>query len=114
MNKGIVACDFDGTLAYHEPGYNKTGQIGEPIPLMQARIIQHLNQDDNVWIFTARVSSSHSVEEVARSKKQIEDWCQKYLGQKLMVTAEKNPKMYLFYDDKAIGVIKNTGILIGK
>ena len=111
---GMIFCDLDGTLAYHESGYNKTGQIGEPIPLMQARILQHLKEGDNVQIFTARLSSFHSKEEIDKSRKAIEDWCQKYLGQKLIVTAEKHPHAFLFYDDKAVGVIKNTGILIGK
>jgi hypothetical protein len=110
MKQGIIAVDFDGTLSFHEPEYNKTGKVGEPIPLMLARVLQWLKEDKNVWIFTARVYSGNPDKE--RNLKLIKDWCVKYLGKEIPVTSEKHPQMYIFYDDKAIGVEKNTGILI--
>ena len=58
-------------------------------------------------IFTARASRPAAVQE-------IKAWLQKAGLPDLDVTNVKDKDMELCYDDKAIGVVKNTGRLVGE
>lgn len=107
-----IGVDLDGTLATYDK-WKSIADIGEPIPKMVKLVKKMLADGKKVKIFTSRVSKEHG-KEVPKAKKYIEDWCKKHLGQKLEVTSEKDSKMKEFYDDRAIGVEKNTGKLIGK
>lgn len=40
----------------------------------------------------------------------IEQWCEKYLGQKLPVTCSKDFGMLELWDDRAIQIVSNTGL----
>lgn len=42
----------------------------------------------------------------------IERWCEEHIGQKLRITAIKDFLMVKLYDDRAVGVVTNTGQLI--
>lgn len=104
-----IGCDLDGTLAeYH--GW--TGEIGDPIPPMVERIKKHLEDGDNVRIVTARVAPPIEHAEKLRQCALIGDWCMKHLGYSLPATCSKDYGMVLLYDDRAVQVMTNTGIVV--
>jgi len=111
-----VGVDLDGTLA-HIGGLGRNyemtsrGQvwIGNPIPVMVARVKKMLAEGKDVRIFTARVSPSGGDEWVNACKRAIESWCLEHLGQVLPVTCEKDYGLCEMWDDIAIGVVRDTG-----
>lgn len=105
---GIIACDLDGTLAYQD-GWHGPEHIGEPIPLMLARVLQWIKEGNKVCIFTARVSETNPNKDISREA--IKKWCIKHIGQELEITADKKMEFVTFFDDKAIHVGHNTGII---
>jgi hypothetical protein len=107
MTKPSIAVDLDGTLAVYDK-WRGIEHIGAPIPKMVNLVKRYVANGFTVKIFTARVfDDGRHDPEVAR--KVIEDWCEKYIGVRLEVTNIKDPYMEVFYDDRAVGVIKNTG-----
>jgi hypothetical protein len=106
--KGYIGVDFDGTLAKYEK-YEGPTVLGEPIPKMVERVKRWLSEGKNVVIFTARVATDHPLTEQWAAEAAIKEWCKTHIGQSLQVTATKYSAMYEFWDDKAIGVEKNTG-----
>ena len=111
---GWVGCDLDGTLAFMPRGENyRPDVIGPPIPRMVRLVKKMLLAGEDVRIFTARMSKSHSLQERAAAKAAIQLWCRAHLGRALPVTNEKDYDMVRLYDDRAIQVEHNTGRLIG-
>jgi len=110
--QGWVGVDLDGTLAHYD-GWQGIEHIGEPVPLMLARVKEWLSRNIDVRIFTARVSSSNKDgRDLDTTKKVIEDWCVKHIGRVLPVTATKDFGLVALYDDRAFHVIPNTGIIV--
>ena len=99
--------DFDGTLAKHIEG-SGVEDLGQPIPEMVARVKKMLREGRVVKIMTARVGNT-TAGQVKEQTAQIEAWCEKYIGQKLEVTATKDYNMVELYDDRAVQIIPNTG-----
>ncbi len=99
---GWIGVDFDGTLAQYESGWAKKGLMGLPIPLMLARVKKWLAEGREVKILTARACHPEMV-------KDVEDWCEHYLGVILPVTNAKDFGMIELWDDRAIQVEFNTG-----
>lgn len=105
-HSGYKATDLDGTLAFHNPGDGvKTG--GDPIPRHLERVKQWLADGWEVRIITARVSPEWN--DRAEQTKLIQDWTEKHLGVRLMVQAHKCGQMRELWDDRAVGVVPNTG-----
>jgi hydroxymethylpyrimidine pyrophosphatase-like HAD family hydrolase len=100
-HKMWYAFDFDGTLAHD--------RTNEPVKKMIALVKKHLDRGDTVKVLTARVHNEQSSAKKALQVRYIQDWCERNVGQKLEVTNEKDPWMIRLYDDKAIGIRKNTG-----
>lgn len=109
MSRGWIGVDLDGTLAIYDSWGD--GSVGAPIPEMVARVKTWLARGCEVRIMTARVSSMASEREVADQVAKISAWCQKHLGQVLVVTAEKDFSMRVLIDDRAIHASKNTGAI---
>lgn len=112
--------DFDGTLAYSEPGVDHDGSLGEPIPEMIKFVKELLALGIEVRILTARVWcpqggdwNAERARKVAQQRIMIMDWCETHLGKRLKVTCEKDPYMERLYDDRAVQVVRNKGILVG-
>lgn len=103
--------DLDGTLSqWPTPGMNSVlDGIGPPIPRMVARVIDLL--DDGWWvkIFTARVGTGGSEEELQRAM--ITDWLLKVFGERhhFDITNAKDHHCIQIYDDRAVTIIANTG-----
>lgn len=112
-NAEWVGFDLDGTLADSEPDqpYHPL-RIGPPIPLMVNRAKSLLESGMNIRILTAR-AEPHGNQDIPQSEilHAIEQWCLTHLGQIVPVTACKDYNMIRFYDDRAIQVEPNTGML---
>ena len=104
--KGWIAVDFDGTLATFEG--NGT-LLGYPIAPMVNRVKTWLRNEQEVKIFTSRVSFK-DVEKNAAIEHAIREWCLVHIGRKLEVTCTKDINCVQIWDDKAIRVIRNTGL----
>jgi hypothetical protein len=115
---GYIHVDLDGTLAtINGPGKNyemtSVGQvwIGNPVPLMLERVKKMLAEGKDVRIFTARVSPKSGNEWVEACRRAINSWCLEHIGKALPITCEKDYGMLELWDDRAIGVVCDTGEL---
>lgn len=106
--RGWTGVDLDGTLAKHASG-ESVDSIGEPIAPMVERVKKLLAEGREVRIVTARVSVRGT--ESAKQYSMIAEWCVEHLGQALKVQAHKDYAMLQLYDDRAIGVVTNQGVL---
>jgi hypothetical protein len=111
-----IGVDFDGTLAHYDRWQGTS--LGEPIEPMVNRVKKWLAEGTEVRILTARVSSRNQVMrlengedmwEAEAHRAAIEAWCERHIGQKLKVTAEKDFEMKELWDDRAVTVEYNTG-----
>lgn len=104
-----VALDFDRTI--HD--YNKNmglEALGAPLKPMIATVKKCLSSGGYTFtIFTARLS--HDEEFNNKQKLLIQDWLEKQGLPRFDVTATKYNYFDEFWDDKAITVIKNVGVL---
>ena len=104
---GYVGIDLDGTLAHYD-GWVSEEHIGEPIA-STVRLVQHLlaNRKD-VRIFTARVARK-SGKDLECTERFIDMWCIRHLGRTLPITCVKDYEMEIYYDDRCVQMITNTG-----
>jgi hypothetical protein len=98
-----VGVDLDGTLANYE-GWND-GQIGNPVPLMLDLVKKMIADGITVKIFTARAADPKMIPP-------IKAWCTENGLPDLEVTNEKDPDMIKLYDDRAVKVIPNHGVIL--
>lgn len=106
--KGWIAVDADKTLFEYDSGKFRVDVFGRPIPLMVARVRMHLENDEEVRLFTARVADP---EWESKGKPAWEQLSQYLFGTVLKATNVKDYELYLIYDDKAVQVVPNTGEL---
>lgn len=99
--KGWIGVDLDGTLAHYEK-WQGVEHIGAPVPLMLERVKNWIASGVEVRIFTARASDPAALPFIWQ-------WCQEHIGQALKVTNVKDYQMIELWDDRAIGVVHNTG-----
>lgn len=113
-NSGWIGCDLDRTLAEYDD-YTGPTVIGKPIGRMVARVQEHLANGQEVRIVTARVWYPEGDEkrkiEAAEAREAITKWCETHIGQPLKITCCKDYSMWLLYDDRAVQVEPNTGVL---
>ena len=110
--KGWIGVDLDGTLAHYEKWVSET-HIGPPIAPMVQRVKLWLAEGREVRIFTARVGSKDPAE-IAAARAAIESWCDEHLGKVLEVTCVKDYAMVELWDDRAVQVEQNTGVILGR
>lgn len=96
-NKAWIGVDLDGTLAHYDT-YKGDEHIGDPIEPMVDRVKQFIKEGKDVKLFTARLP--HPA---------IRRWMAKHLGVILPITNVKDQYMQALYDDRAIGMERNTG-----
>lgn len=108
MTRKTIAVDWDGTLVeYH--GYKGVGVFGPPIPAMVQRVHQWIRDGHEVIIHTARVSVEHDPQHVMINCKRI-DLCLREMGLPLLeITANKYIRISEFWDDRGVGLERNTG-----
>jgi hypothetical protein len=103
-DKEWIGVDLDGTLAKYDE-WKGIQHIGEPIPEMADRVRSWLKSGKQIKIFTARASGNDKDE----ATRVIQDWTEKHFGKKFPVTNIKDHHMVELWDDRAVGVEKNTG-----
>jgi hypothetical protein len=138
---GWIGIDLDGTLAHYESGDAANNEVGEPILPMLERV-KMLMTSNEVRIFTARAypinrhilgsmaesalndledtymeackkeSDRSRVRSAFRNVRAIRTWTRKHLGKQLTVTNLKDPLMKRLYDDRAVTVQQNTGMIL--
>lgn len=103
-----IAVDLDGTLAHYD-GWKGISHIGNPIPEMVAKIHAAHMEGKEIWIFTARLSDPSEAPEAMES---IKMWLDHYEIPFAGMTATKHKFFKEFWDDRAITIVKNTGLSI--
>jgi hypothetical protein len=97
-----IGVDLDGTLAETITPFNPK-LVGAPIPKMFKRVKDLLEQGWVVKIFTARAAEG--------STGVIRNWMKVHGLPELEITNAKDPGMVLLYDDKAVHIQENTGVI---
>lgn len=125
---GWVAVDFDRTLAtldeWQGPEY-----VGAPIEPMVKRVKIWLSEGREVRIFTARLTpfavcvvtdqdilklpiKTERHADAVKSIYAIRGWCKRVFGRELPITNVKDMRCLRIYDDIAVRVQPNTGLLL--
>lgn len=117
MSSSWIGVDLDGTLAIYPGTFGVPHSIGEPIPLMVNRVRRWISQGREVRIMTARAAGPFTDmfgKEIGEDAalKEVRDWCEKYIGQQLPVTCQKDYNMIELWDDRAVQVIPNKGVRV--
>lgn len=103
---GWIAVDLDGTLAQYG-GWKGPDDIGEPVPLMLARVRGWILEGITVKIFTARACIPEQIPP-------IQAWLVKHGLPELEVTNAKDFSCTEIWDDRAVQVQINTGLRVDK
>jgi hypothetical protein len=98
-----IGVDFDGVLATHDGTFKGEDHVGTPIKPMVDKVKKWIKDGIEVRIFTAR-----------RPSPAVRRWSKEHLGQVLRITDKKDPEMIAFYDDRGVGVVRNTGELFSE
>lgn len=107
-----IGFDLDSTLAHYD-GWDG-GRIGKPIWPMVNLLKHFLDQNIKCKIFTARVCQMREDFDKEKEINKINEWCQRYIGQTLEITHEKDWAMVLLIDDRVVAVEPNTGVILHK
>lgn len=113
--RGWIGVDLDRTLAVYDIFRGNT-HIGEPIPKMVNRVKRWLAEGWEVRIFTARVSKDGTPERdvlAEEARAAIRDWVHTHIGYDLGITCIKDYHMVELWDDRAVQVLPNTGMMMG-
>jgi hypothetical protein len=115
---GYILVDMDGTLAVYE-GWTPWNVFGAPIPAMVQRIKGWLAEGKDVRIFTARMPLDETAPQKCRHtgeewtgvqmKWHIANYTELHVGQRLRAQCWKDLNCVEIWDDRAIGVVANTG-----
>ena len=105
---GWIGVDLDGTLAVYEGGWKGHTEIGRPIPRMVTRVQRWLDRGFEVKVFTARMAEPDP-DKLSEAVGAIQAWCKEHIGVYLDITNAKDFGMIELWDDRAVGVVENTG-----
>lgn len=104
-----VGYDLDGTLALYD-GWKGATSIGGDIYQLTELLCSDLKAGKRVKIFTARMSVCTGIN-ASIGKSYIQSWAWIKFGVRLEVTNIKDIYCYKIYDDLAVNVEHNTGII---
>jgi len=115
IQNGWIGVDLDGTLAYYDE-WRGIEHIGQPVPLMLARVKDWVAEGRDVRIFTARAyrmlypvgTPEHT--EAQQVIRVIHDWLKLHQLPPLPVTCFKDFGMTELWDDRAVQILTNTGL----
>lgn len=104
-----ICVDLDGTLAHYDT-WRGPEHIGPPVPAMLARVRAWLAAGTEVRIFTARMSIPEQAE---TTRQAVHLWLAEQGLPALEVTCVKDLGCLEIWDDRAVGVVANTGRAVG-
>ena len=104
---GWIGVDLDGTLASYT-SFKGWHHIGPPIPRTVKRVRKAIRLGFEVRIFTARAVMEDEI--LAR----IDLWSETHIGKILPVTNEKDSEMIELWDDRAVAIEHNTGVMMSR
>jgi len=107
-----IGVDFDGTLAFNIPNRTDPYLLGEPIMPMVHRVRDWIGKGYTVKILTARMSQNSSTGKKRDTEKMgdlLKIWSRTHIGIALECTNQKDGWMEVLWDDRAVGVITDTG-----
>ncbi len=110
---GWIGVDLDGTLAITVPDRFQIDVIGQPIPSMVRRVCEWIDAGRDVRIMTARVGPTRVENgEAEVAERAIRAWCLRHIGCELPVTCTKDYEMAELWDDRAVSVERDTGVVL--
>lgn len=109
MGRPWIGVDLDGTLAQHQEGNWDRYVVGPAVIPMLGRVRNWVASGRRVKIFTARVAGGG--EEANRQAHAIQLWCQRHGLPSLEVTCQKDREMIELWDDRAVRVVQNVGMV---
>jgi GH24 family phage-related lysozyme (muramidase) len=98
-----IAVDLDATLAHYSHWKGPT-KIGKPVPKMVERIHKWIKDGKKVIIFTARANDKRSIQAIKK-------WLKENNLPALKITNIKTPDITEIWDDRAVPIEKNTGMI---
>ena len=104
INQEWEGIDLDGTLAIWD-GFKGYEHIGEPVPLMLKRVLDMIESGITIKIFTARAGNRKAIP-------YIKTWLRDHGLPDLEIINVKDAYCKRIWDDKAIQVEINTGIIV--
>lgn len=113
LNKAdVYAVDFDGCLFSTFEPYDPR-KIGKPIWPMIKFTQRLIENGKKVVILTARVNSKeHTQKQLIYTRNLIRKACKQFIGKELPITAEKHSNMKVMFDDRAVQVVRDQGLLV--
>jgi len=105
-----IGVDFDGVLVEYW-GWQGAGRHGPPIMAMVERVQHWLDKGKDVRIFTSRCGRVYP-EQVEANCRAIQLFCVHHFGKPLPITCEKDQLCEEIWDDRAIQMIRNTGLTL--
>ncbi len=106
---GWIGVDLDATLATYT-GWKGPYDIGQPIEPMVSRVKAWIGEGKEVRIMTARVAPFNDNRDLLAVVNCIKAWCLQHIGHELPVTCTKDHGLIELWDDRAVGVVPNTGL----
>lgn len=99
------AWDLDGSIAKIDPTKKfDPAVIGEPIAKAITMLKKQQDAGHKILIFTARASSEKNIG-------YIKDWLAAHDIKNCKITNKKLPSIEKFFDDRAVGLVRNKGIV---
>ena len=108
--KGWIGVDFDRTLSVYRTSEGRL-YFGPPVPAMLERVKEWVALGHDVRIFTARIAVNSNLlrNQIIQG---LHNWTETYVGKALPVTNVKDQDMWVIFDDRALQVERNTGIIL--
>jgi len=104
----FIGVNFDGTLARDDGNYKGRSSLGEPIPVVLARVKDRIAQGDVVVLFTSRLADP-TREDHGTVLAALHRWTETHVGERLFCTATKFPYLSEIWDWRAVFIPKNAG-----
>jgi len=108
--KPWIGVDYDGTMVTHPSFVDPNDHGGKVVPKMRDRVVRWCMQGRRVKIMTARAANTNPNREqdIAPIRQHLKDNYPE-VCHNLEITAEKDYGMIELWDDRAIGIIRDTG-----
>lgn len=105
-----IGVDLDGTLSLYDH-WRGPNHVGEPIMPMLERVKKWVQEGKRVKIFTARAAPSGDPDYDKNVRLAIHSWLLHWDLPPLEITCQKDFGMVELWDDRAVALVTNTGMI---